>query len=87
MEHSHGKYSTKATWLGSEYGCRVFSNGNLVVEARCKTKDLIGPTFRDLFRTIDKCGGDKFTSIVRDRKYKEGNNPILVKHIWNWDNA
>ena len=82
-------YTTKATWLGTEYGCRVFKDGVLVVEGRCKTKDLIGATFRDLLRTLDKLGGDSFTSSARKRKYEEGNAVTSVKHYWgvNLDGA
>jgi hypothetical protein len=72
------KYTTKATWLGTEYGCRVFRDGVLVVEGRCPTKNLIGPAFRDLLRTFDKSGGDQFTSAARDRK----NEDFSVKHLW-----
>jgi len=75
-------YSTKATWLGREYGCRVFRDGKLIVEARCKSRTLIGPTFRDLLRTLDKAGGDAFTSAARKRKYREGNLSIGVRHYW-----
>lgn len=76
-------YTTKTTWLGNKYGCRVFRNGNLVVEGRCQSRDLIGPTYRDLLRTIDKCGGDAFTGAARKRKFKEGNMSIDVKHWWS----
>lgn len=75
-------YTTKVTWLGKEYGCRVFRDGELIVEGRCETKDKIGATFRDLLRTIDKCGGDKFTHAARMRKFKEGNPTASVIHYW-----
>jgi hypothetical protein len=75
-------YTTKTTWLGKEYGCRVFYDDKLVVEGRCPTRELIGPTFRDLLRTLDKCGGDSFTSAARKRKFKEGNKCASVKHWW-----
>lgn len=80
-------YTTKATWLGREYGCRIFINGELVVEGRCDQRILIGPTFRDLLRTLDKCGGDKFTKAARKRKFKEGNISISVKHYWGGKRA
>ena len=77
-------YTTKATWLGKEYGCRVFQNGKLVVEGRTPFRMEIGPVFRDLLRTIDKSfGGDKFTSAARERKFREGNICVNVKHIWS----
>jgi hypothetical protein len=76
------KYTTKSTWLGREYGCRIFYDGKLIVEGRCETKDQIGATFRDLLRTIDKCGGDQFTTAARKRKYKECNIVASVKHYW-----
>mgnify|MGYP001593160294 CR=1 FL=1 len=76
-------YTTKATWLGKEYGCRIFMNGKLIVEGRCPTKDLIGPTFRDMMRTLDKgFDWDDFTGASRERKYKEGNKVTQVKHYW-----
>ena len=75
-------YTTKCTWLGDQYGCRVFYKGVLVVEGRCLTRDMIGATFRDLLRTLDKLGGDLFTHHVRMRKFKEGNAECAVKHIW-----
>jgi len=42
----------------------------------------IGPAFRDLLRTLDKLGGDKFTHAARSRKYQEGNFSMNIKHIW-----
>lgn len=75
-------YTTKTTWLGSEYGCRIYKGTTLVVEGRCKSRLLIGATFRDLLQTIDKMGGDAFTSAARQRKYKEGNQVAVVKHYW-----
>jgi hypothetical protein len=77
------RYTTKVTWLGKEYGCRVFFDGKLVVEGRCPSRNLIGPTFRDLLRTLDKCGGDAFTNAARYRKFREGNLSIGVKHLWH----
>lgn len=55
--NTNTEYSTKVTWLGNEYGCRVFNDKGLVVEGRCQSKNMIGPTFRDLLRTPDKLGG------------------------------
>ncbi len=77
-------YTTKATWLGKQYGCRVFRDGKLILEGRCDSRNLIGATFRDLLRTIDKCGGgDEFTSAARHRNGKNGNLCIGVKHLWH----
>lgn len=76
------EYSTKVTWLGTEYGCRIYIGDKLVVEGRAPSRDLIGATFRDLFRTLDKLGGDAFTSAVRKRKYREGNPTASVDHYW-----
>ena len=78
-------YTTKATWLGTEYGCRVFKDGALVVEGRCATRDMIGATFRDLLRTLDKLGGDEFTSAARGRKQRAGNPIVGVRHLWGGD--
>lgn len=75
-------YTTKATWLGKEYGCRVYYGAKLIVEGRCRAKELIGPTFRDLLRTLDKISGDEFTNAARKRKYKPGNMVASVKHWW-----
>jgi hypothetical protein len=76
------KYSTKATWLGYEYGCRIFYNGEPILEGRAATRDMIGPVFRDLMRTLDKCGGDAYTHASRMRKFKKGNVCAMPKHIW-----
>lgn len=75
-------YKTKTTWLGREYGSQVLSGDKVIVEWRCKTRDLIGATFRDLLRTLDKMGGDSFTSAARNRINRKGNASVSVKHIW-----
>ncbi|CAB4129915.1 hypothetical protein UFOVP116_177 [uncultured Caudovirales phage] len=75
-------YITKTTWLGLEYGCRVYYGDKLVVEGRCQTRAEIGATYRDLLRTLDKLDGDEFTSAARKRKYREGNPMASVKHYW-----
>lgn len=76
------KYTTRVTWLGNAYGCRVYFENELVVEGRAAHRGLIGAVFRDLLRTIDKCGGDRFTSAARKRKFKEGNPIASVVHWW-----
>ena len=76
-------YSTKVTRIKQKFHCRIFYSGVFVVEGIAETRIDIGPTFRDLFRTLDKLGGDKFTSAVRKRKYEEGNAVLSVKHFWN----
>jgi hypothetical protein len=77
-------YTTKCTYLGRNkgYGCRIYRNDVLVVEGRCSNRRLIGPTFRDLLRTLDKMGGDEFTSAARKRKFKEGNLRTSTIHYW-----
>jgi len=75
-------YRTKTTWLGREYGCRVYDDAVLVVEGRAARRDLIGAVYRDLLRTLDKCGGDAFTGAARRRKYRAGNPVASVKHYW-----
>lgn len=79
---TESQYSTRTTWLGREYGCRIYSEDVLVVEGRCQSRDQIGATFRDLLRTLDKCSGDEFTSSARKRKFQEGNPVASVKHYW-----
>lgn len=79
------KYTTKVTRLGNgQYGCRIFRGDVLVVEGRCDTRDQIGPTFRDMMRTIDKMGGDSFTHASRMRQFLEKNSHLYrtVKHYW-----
>ena len=76
------RYTTKTTQLGKEYGCRVYFDDKLIVEGRAPNRIMIGATYRDLLRTLDKLGGDSFTSAVRKRKYKEGNPIASVKHYW-----
>jgi hypothetical protein len=76
--------TTKCTWIGKEYGCRIFKDGRLILEGRCKNRIEIGPVFRDLLRTLDKdCfNSDDFTSSARRRISKKGNSIVNVKHIW-----
>lgn len=76
-------FTTRATWLGKEYGCRVFRDGHLVVEGRTEHRHLIGAVFRDLLRTLDKLGGDDFTNAARYRKFREGNPVTYAKHRWH----
>lgn len=77
-------YTTKVTWLGTAYGCRVFKGGKLILEGRAPSRNLIGPTFRDLLRTIDTLGGgDTFTHAARMRNGKLGNVGVTIKHIWH----
>jgi hypothetical protein len=77
------KIITKVTNLKQYgFGCRVFVDDQLVLEGRCESKEFIGPTFRDLFRTLDKMGGNQYTAATRNRMYKDGNQNISVKHIW-----
>lgn len=78
------KYTTKVTYLKGckQYGCRIYYKGKLTLEGRASCRAAIGPVFRDLMRTLDKLGGDNYTSFSRKHKYKEGNTPIDVKHIW-----
>ena len=75
-------YTTKATRLQRGYGCRVYCNGVLIVEARCKTRQDIAPTMRDLLRTLDKLGGDAYTSAARRRISRPGNAQLSVRHLW-----
>ena len=76
-------YTTKVTRLANGYGCRIFKDGQLILEGRCLTRREIAPTFRDLLRTIDKLGcGDRFTHAARMRISKPGNQIRHVKHIW-----
>jgi hypothetical protein len=75
-------YTTKSTRMSEGYGCRVYQNGVLVVEGRCKTRQEIGPTFRDLLRTLDTLGGDAYTIAARRRIGKPGNSAMSVKHLW-----
>ena len=75
-------YTTKSTWLGDDYGCQVLKDGVLVVEGRCATKGMIGATFRDLLRTLDKLGGDEFTSAARERSTLAGNATVSARHRW-----
>lgn len=82
MTKGQTKYTTKTTWLGKEYGCRIYSDDLLIVEARVKNKIEIGAAYRDMLRTLDKMGGDEFTSAARKRKYAEGAPMLSVKHYW-----
>jgi len=71
MEKKYGNtpYSTKVTNLGDKIGCRIFKDGKIVSECVVESKMEITQAFRDMFRWIDKGGGDKFTNEVRHRNH------------------
>lgn len=75
-------YTTDTTRTKDGYFCRIFFRGKPIVQTKVATRCEIGPAFRDLFRTIDKLGGDKFTNAARHRKWKDGNVSAQVKHEW-----
>jgi hypothetical protein len=76
------RYTTDSTKVGSIYFCRVSIDGHPVVQTRVKQRSEIGPAFRDLLRTLDTLGGDKFTNAARYRQWKEGNTSVQVRHEW-----
>lgn len=77
------KITTKATWLGTEYGCRIFRDGELILEGRTPNRMEVGAVFRDLLRTLDTLGGNAFTAAARHRKFAEQGPIVNVKHIWH----
>ena len=60
-------HTTKTTRMAGKYGCRVYRDGKLIVEGRADNRWQIGDVYRDLLRTLDKLGGDAFTSAARAR--------------------
>lgn len=67
-KYLNSEYSTKTTNLGKVgIGCRIFRDGNVVSECVVEHKRDITSAFREMFRWIDKGGGDKFTNEVRHR--------------------
>lgn len=71
-------YSTKCTRVGRGWYCLVLYKDKPVVQTFVKERTDIGPAFRNLLRTFDKCGGDEFTYAARHR---EGRT-LCVKHEW-----
>jgi hypothetical protein len=54
--------------IGNGYNVRVYVNGELNQEARCKSKADIGYTARSLLRWESKCGNiSAFASSARER--------------------
>ena len=76
------EYTTKVTRTKDGYFCRVSFRGEPIVQTKVKKREEIGPAFRDLLRTLDKLGGDKFTHSARYRKWKDGNISFHAKHEW-----
>lgn len=73
---------TKSTRIGPDkYGCRVYYNDELKVECVVEDRMQIGPAFRSMIRTLDKCGGSYDTSRIRKNMYREGvtNKPFKMK--------
>jgi hypothetical protein len=75
-------YITKVTKIKDIYICQIRYLNKPIVQTKVKLRAEIGPAFRDLLRTLDKLGGDKFTSAARQRINKEGNMMLFVKHEW-----
>lgn len=74
---------TKVTRLQRVYRCRIYREGNMLVEGVAKNRREIGPVFRDLFRTLNKLGYvTPLSNAARKRKHKKGNLTISVMHIW-----
>lgn len=76
------EYTTDVTRTKDGYYCRIMLQNRPLVQTKVSCRKEIGPAFRDLFRTIDKMGGDEFSHAARYRKWKDGNLAIHVKHEW-----
>jgi hypothetical protein len=76
------EYTTDSTRTKDGYFCRVSFRGKPLVQTKVASREEIGPAFRDLLRTLDKLGGDKFTNAARYRKWKEGNISGQFLHEW-----
>lgn len=61
------EYTTKLTAMRGFWWCQIQRRGKPVVQAKAFKRDEIGPTFRSILRTLDKLGGDRFTSAARER--------------------
>lgn len=75
-------YTTSVTKVKDYFICRVYFKNKPILQGKVKRRDQVGSAFRDLFRTLDTLGGDVYTSSSRNRKYKEGNDLINIKHEW-----
>jgi len=76
--NSTNNYSTSVTRTDIGWYCRVFHGENALVQTLVKKREDIGPAIKDLLRTIDKLGGDRFTNAARSRITEE----FSVKHEW-----
>ena len=67
------EHTMKVTHLGNGvYGCRVFVNGELNAENRCRGKENISSACADLLRFEDKLGNySKFASSSRSRSARK----------------
>ncbi len=62
------KHEVEVRKIGDGYNVRVFVNGELNQESRCKTKADISYTARSMLRWEDKCGNiSKFAMAARER--------------------
>ena len=73
--------STKVTRLKPNlYGCRVYANGEWIVEVRT-TKDSISKAIKDMLRTLDKLGFD--SNMAHASRMRPKNYGNQFKFIWN----
>lgn len=78
-------FDTKVTYLGrGVWGCRVLKDGVPVKETRVKSREDIGPAFRDMLRMLNKCGWQCDLAIAaRKRNNKPGNRYVGFKVIYH----
>lgn len=73
------EYSIEVTKINNKFHCRLFRLDEVVDEVACELRLDIGYVCREMLRTIDKGGGDDFTSAARNR-HKSGS---VGKIFWN----
>jgi hypothetical protein len=81
MIQGNVEHTVKVTHLGGGvYGCRVFLNGVLNAENRCKGKANIGSACRDLLRWESKLGNwSKYADSSRSRHGRKQNKKLWKK--------
>lgn len=73
--------TTKVTYLGNCYGCRIYNNDTPIVEVRVKDKTEIQPAIKDMLRTLDKLGYD--SNMAHASRVRNNNMPVnKYRFIW-----
>lgn len=75
-------FDTKTTNINGKYYCAIIlkETGKMIVGAIVEDRLDITPAYKDLFRTLDKCGW--CSNMAYSSRYRKQSERKGVKHYW-----